>query len=218
MNAGLRLENIAHIVTDAGVDKAVLAPLSYDFVPGQFNVVGGPSGAGKTTLLSILSLSVRAARGAIYDGNQNLSVLSLSGQLRWRKDNLGLIFQSSRLIGVMTALEHIRLAASLRGRPEAEARGVEILAALGMADKLHHMPTQLSGGEKQRVAIAQALCCQPKIILADEPTAALDHDNAALVAQTLRRYAYDKSAVVICVSHDRAVIDAADNFLMLEKP
>jgi putative ABC transport system ATP-binding protein len=128
------------------------------------------------------------------------------------------VFQTSRLVAVMDVVQHIRLAAAVRRQPDAIARGADLLAALGMGDKLNQLPAQLSGGEKQRVAIAQALCAQPDVLLADEPTAALDQANAELVAYTLRSYARERNAVVICVSHDRAVIDAADHLLKLERP
>lgn len=216
-SAALQLQNVMHSVLDGGLEKRTLAPLSCSFQPGQFHVVGGPSGAGKTTLLSILSLTVKARTGMILWGEQNLTALTADRQSHWRRQHLGLIFQTSRLVGVMNVKEHVRLAASIRGCPEAEPEGLSILHALGMSEKLNHLPAQLSGGEKQRVAIAQALCAQPAILLADEPTAALDQQNAALVAHTLRRFARDRSAVVICVSHDRVVIDAADDLLMLEK-
>ncbi len=199
-------------------EKVTLAPLSRSFEPGRFHVIGGPSGSGKTTLLSILSLTVKATRGMILWGSESLTGLRPSGQAKWRRDHLGLVFQTSRLVGVMTAVEHIKLAAAIRGIPEAESDGLAILKALGMETKLTQTPDKLSGGEKQRVAIAQALCCHPSIILADEPTAALDQTNAELVAHTLRSYARERQAVVICVSHDRAVIDAADELLMLAKP
>ena len=216
--AALSLDGIAHSVVEGQSEKVTLAPLSRTFEPGRFHVVGGPSGSGKTTLLSILSLTVRATRGMILWGPQNLTALRPAAQAKWRRDHLGLVFQTSRLVGVMNTREHIRLAAAIRGMPDAEAEGLSILHTFGMQAKLDHTPDKLSGGEKQRVALAQALCCRPAILLADEPTAALDQTNAELVAYTLRTYARQQEAVVICVSHDRAVIDAADDLLMLAKP
>jgi ABC-type lipoprotein export system ATPase subunit len=213
----LVIDEVAHAIIEGGREKQLLAPLSRRFEPGCFHVVGGPSGAGKTTLLSILSLTVSPTRGAIFWGEDNLSRLADAEQSAWRRQNLGLIFQTSRLVGVMTVREHIRLASAIRGKPEAEAEGLAILDMLGMAARLARLPAKLSGGEKQRVAIAQALCINPSILLADEPTAALDRDNAALVAETLRTFAHERGAVVICVSHDRVVIDAADDLMMLEK-
>jgi putative ABC transport system ATP-binding protein len=219
MSAGSALfaEGIAQVLVEGSAEKTTLAPLSRRFEAGKLHVVGGPSGSGKTTLLSILSLTVRASRGMIKWGTQNLTQLKPAAQAQWRRENLGLVFQTSRLVGVMNPAEHIRLAAAIRGRPEAEEEGIAALRALGMGNRLTHLPAQLSGGEKQRVALAQALCARPAVLLADEPTAALDQTNAALVAHTLRTFARQCNAVVICVSHDRVVMDAADELLILEK-
>ena len=215
---GLELDQIAHSIREGGHDKAVLAPLQRHFQSGRFHVVGGPSGAGKTTLLSLLSLTVRARCGAIRWRGEELTKLCSPAQSAWRRANLGLIFQTSRLVSVVTVSDHIRLSAALRRDPAAGAAGFALIDKLGLSDKLGSLPVQLSGGEKQRLAIAQALCFAPPLLLADEPTAALDQANAALVAQTLRTYARNQHAVVICVSHDRTVIDAADDVLMLERP
>lgn len=218
MISALTLDHIAHHVLDAGSAKVTLAPLNRHFLPGLLNVVGGPSGSGKTTLLSILSLTVRAAQGMIKFGDENLTLLKPASAAAWRRGNIGMIFQTSRLVSLMSVREHIHLAAATRGKVEAVEEGMALLHQLGLGDKLGHSPTQLSGGEKQRLAIAQALCFRPAILLADEPTAALDQANAELVSHTMRAYARANSAVVICVSHDRAVIDAADDLLMLQKP
>ncbi len=213
----LTMDRVSHAIREGGVAKTILAPISRSFAPGRLHVVGGPSGSGKTTLLSILSLTVRAMQGAVLWGEDNLSLLTPAAQAGWRRERLGLIFQTSRLVSVMNPAEHVRLAAAIRNRPDAEREGLAALTALGMADRLRQLPAQLSGGEKQRVAIAQAICARPSVLLADEPTAALDQSNAALVAETLRRFARTHDAVVVCVSHDRVVMDAADELLMLEK-
>jgi putative ABC transport system ATP-binding protein len=218
MSVSLSLDHVAHQVIDAGEAKATLALLNRPFRPGLLNVVGGPSGAGKTNLLSILSLTVRAAQGMIRFGDENLTALKPAGATAWRRNNIGMVFQTSRLVSLMSVKEHIHLAAATRGKVDAVEEGLALLHQLGLGDKLGHRPDQLSGGEKQRVAIAQALCFKPPVLLADEPTAALDQGNADLVAHTLRAYARAEKAVVICVSHDRAVIDAADDLLMLQKP
>jgi putative ABC transport system ATP-binding protein len=181
------------------------------------NVVGGPSGAGKTTLLSILSLTVRATQGMILFGETNLTALSAPAAKDWRRQHIGMVFQTSRLVSLMSVREHILLAAKIRGAGTAIAEGLQRLKDFGLSDKLDARPDSLSGGEKQRVALAQALSFAPPVLLADEPTAALDQKNAELVAQTLRAYAREKEAVVICVSHDRALFDAADDILKLEK-
>ena len=213
----LILDDVSHRMFEAGTSRQVLAPISRRFEPGQFHVVGGPSGAGKTTLLSILSLSVRPSAGHVHWGECDLTGLPPAEQARWRRQHLGLIFQTSRLVSVMTVAEHIGLAAAIRLQPTAVAEGLALLATLGLGERIGQLPAQLSGGEKQRVALAQALCARPAILLADEPTAALDRANAALVARTLRDFARDRGAVVICVSHDAVVMEAADNLLILEK-
>jgi putative ABC transport system ATP-binding protein len=214
---GMILNDVAHRVSEAGHVKPTLAPLSHGFAPGRLHVVGGPSGAGKTTLLSILALAIAPAAGEVWLGGENLTRLPPAARQDWRRAQLGLIFQTVRLVSVMTVADHIALAAAIRRRDEALADGQRILAALGLDGKLGHRPDQLSGGEKQRVAIAQTLCARPAVLLADEPTAALDHANARTVADTLRDYARSAGAVVICVSHDRALLDHADELLMLEK-
>jgi putative ABC transport system ATP-binding protein len=210
-------DGIAQRLLEGSQSRTTLACLTRRFDPGRFHVVRGPSGSGKTTLLSILSLTVTAAQGSISWGSSNLTRLDPAAQAVWRRQNLGLVFQTSRLVGVLTPVEHIRLAAAIRNRPDAVGNGLAMLDALGLGSQLDRLPAQLSGGEKQRVAIAQALCSHPSVLLADEPTAALDHGNAALVAETLRGFAHRHGAVVICVSHDQVVIDAADDLLTLEK-
>jgi ABC-type lipoprotein export system ATPase subunit len=216
-NRPLVLHDVAHSMAEAGKPRQVLAPISHAFHPGRFHVVGGPSGAGKTTLLSILALCVRPTLGQVSWGEDDLTLLPAAAQAQWRRRHLGLIFQTSRLVSVMTVAEHVQLAAAIRQQPAAAARGLAILAALGLAERRGQLPAQLSGGEKQRVALAQALCAQPAILLADEPTAALDRGNAARVATTLKDFARESGAIVVCVSHDAVVIDAADDLLTLEK-
>ncbi len=218
MTKALVVDAIAHGVIEGSASKPTLAPLSKRFEPGRLHVVGGPSGSGKTTLLSILALVVRPTRGAISWGTQILTDLPAARATAWRRENLGIVFQTSRLVSVMTVAEHIRLAATIRRMPCANAKGHAILGAFGMRDRLDHRPVELSGGEKQRLALAQALCATPAILIADEPTAALDQTNAEQVAAALRSYARDHHAVVICVSHDRAVIDVADDLTLLERP
>jgi putative ABC transport system ATP-binding protein len=217
MSAALILDHVSHSVLEAGSEKRTLATLNRRFEPGLLNVVGGPSGAGKTTLLSILSLTVRATSGMILFGETNLTALSASATKEWRRRHIGMVFQTSRLVSLMSVREHILLAARIRGSGSAIAEGLKRLKDFGLSDKLDSRPEKLSGGEKQRVALAQALSFDPPVLLADEPTAALDQQNAELVAQSLRAYAREKGAVVVCVSHDRALFDAADQILKLEK-
>lgn len=219
MSAALAVSDIHHEVSDGSAVKRTLSPLTRRFEPGAFHVFGGPSGAGKTTLLSLLSLAVRAAGGRIFHGGSELTALSAREAGAWRRTHLGMVFQTTRLVAIMTAQEHIALASRLRPHaPGAFEKGMALLFTLGLADQLHQLPGQLSGGEKQRIALAQALCFAPSIVLCDEPTAALDGANARLIGEILADYAHDQNAVVICASHDRALHELADHSFDLERP
>lgn len=218
MSAGvLQIEALSRSVVEAGQEKRTLAPLDRVFAPRRLHVVTGPSGVGKTTLLSLLAQAIRPTTGMIRWGDTNLTQLAPNAIADWRRRTLGMIFQTSRLVSVMTALENVCFGGAIRGIDVRE-EGLRLLGAFAMGDKYDHLPAQLSGGEKQRVAIAQALACRPALLLADEPTASLDSDNAAFVAETLTAYARANAAVVVCVSHDRTVIDRADEVLILERP
>lgn len=213
----LILDRLSRSVLDSGEEKRTLAPLTCTFAPGKLHVVSGPSGAGKTTLLSLLALAVPASGGLLHWGRDNLTALKPSVATAWRRSNLGMIFQTSRLVSVMTALENACFGGAIRGL-DVRDEALRLLDGFRLGARKDQLPAQLSGGEKQRVAIAQALACRPPLLLADEPTASLDAANAAFVAETLRAYARANAATVICVSHDRVVIDAADDLVTLQRP
>lgn len=217
MTTTLSISSLSRRQGDAGCERPILAPLTRSFEPGKLSVVTGPSGAGKTTLLSLLSLAVPASSGTILHGATDLGELDPVAAQRWRRTRLGMVFQTSRLIKMLSVAEHIELAAMLRPAGDAHQRGLDLLDRLGLGDKLAARPSELSAGEKRRVALAQAMCIEPEIILADEPTAALDSVDAQLVGSCLRDYAHRSNAVVICVSQDRQIIDNADDLLTLEK-
>jgi putative ABC transport system ATP-binding protein len=212
------LEGVSHSAGSGAGRTAVLAPLTLALQPGCFVCVSGPSGAGKTTALSILAAVVTPTRGTLHHGSQSISILPEPARRDWRRRHVGLVFQTCRLFDILSADEHMALVARLRGNPAAHEAGRHWLARLGLGDRLHQRPGQLSGGEKQRVALAQALAAAPAVLLADEPTAALDAANAEIVAQTLARYADETGAVVVAVSHDRVMFNAAHHCVELEKP
>jgi ABC-type lipoprotein export system ATPase subunit len=218
MSAGLVAKNLMHRVSDGAGLKSTLAPVSAQFRPGGFHAVNGPSGAGKTTLLSLLSLLVAPASGGVLWNGEEITGRSAEQGATWRRRYVGLMFQHGRLMSLLTVREHIAMVSRLRARPDALEYGLALLDMLGLADKTELLPAQLSGGEKQRVALAQALCAWPAIVLADEPTAALDEANSRTVATTLSGYAREHEAVVICVTHDKVVSAKADTTLTLSKP
>jgi putative ABC transport system ATP-binding protein len=214
----LQADGLYHQIKDATGYKKTLARFDQKFEPGTFYAIGGPSGSGKTTLLALLSLTVEPSAGSIFWNAQNLCELSAVDRVAWRRQNMGLIFQHSRLISVMNVKDHIHYVAGMRNSPEAVDEGFRLLDELGMNDKHASLPAQLSGGEKQRLAIAQALSARPAIILADEPTASLDKDNAIIVANLLRDFSIKSGGIVVCVTHDRNVSDLSDHFINLKNP
>ena len=217
MTTGLVATDLGLRIKDGASFKETLAPFSATFTPGRFHAVSGPSGAGKTTLLSLLSLVVAPTNGSVAWNGEEVTRRSAQDSALWRRRHVGLMFQHCRLMSLLSVGEHIALVSRLRSTPTARENGLELLGMLGMADKVDLLPAQLSGGEKQRLALAQALCAGPEIVLADEPTAALDKANSEAVASTLRDYAKTRNAVVVCVTHDKAVSARADAIIELTK-
>jgi putative ABC transport system ATP-binding protein len=213
----LSLEDIGLMIGD-GIDRRwMFNGLSLGFGPGQFHCLSGPSGSGKTTILSMLAGIVIPERGSAVHAGVRLSELTPAARQTWRTAAVALAFQTNRLIDILSVAEHLALVARIRNDAVAEARGHDWLARFGLADKLGHRPGQLSGGEKARVALAQALAAATPLLFADEPTAALDSTNAAFVARTLRGHAETSGTTVVAVSHDRAMIDMAHQSVVLGK-
>jgi len=213
----MQLDRIDYALSEGGQRRLLLNGFSQAFQPGRFACLTGPSGTGKTTILSLMAGVVQPDGGHVLDGDTAISGLSVPARAMWRRASVGLVFQTCRLIDVLTVADHMALVARLRRQPEAQDAGHRLLAQFGLAGKLGQRPGQLSGGEKQRVALAQALAARPRVVLADEPTAALDRANAAAVAAALRHYAETTAAVVIAVSHDQVMIDAAHDEVRLMK-
>jgi putative ABC transport system ATP-binding protein len=184
-------------------------------------VVGllGPSGSGKTTLLNVIGCITEPNAGWMQlDGEVVYDDRWLRRDLRrLRLEKIGFIFQTHNLLPFLNSTENVMEVLELAGVPRAEARAaaLELLAYLGVGHRRNAMPSQLSGGEAQRVAIARALANRPRIILADEPTAALDSERARIVMDLLRRVARDREAAVLCVTHDEKIFDRFDRIFRL---
>ena len=173
--------------------------------PGFFAVMG-PSGSGKTTLLHLLAGLDRPDGGRIEVGGERIDELPEAALTRYRRQRIGIVFQQFNLLPTMTALENVMLPGTLDGRPAAQlrARAAELLAELGLADRLEHRPDALSGGEQQRVAIARALFFDPPVLFADEPTGNLDSATSGRLWELLRRLASEKGMLVLMVTHEPA--------------
>jgi putative ABC transport system ATP-binding protein len=185
---------------------------------GEFAALVGPSGCGKTTLLNLIGGLDRPTRGTVRVDNTDLHQLSDADLVRFRLEHIGFVFQAYNLIPVLTALENTVFIMELQGIPAAERnrRGMELLDAVGLADKAHHRPAQLSGGQQQRVAVARALASKPAFVLADEPTANLDSKSAATLLDIMVELNRTEGTLFLFSTHDPRVVDRAKRTFHLE--
>ena len=195
-----------------------LSDVNLEIRSGQLTLLMGPSGSGKTTLLSILGCILRASSGNLELLGENVTALPENALPRLRRDLIGFVFQGFNLFPALTAAENVALAMDLRGigAKAARWRAEELLAEVGLKDRMNAVPADLSGGQKQRVAIARALAGDPPILLADEPTAALDSSSGRTVIELLQRLAHQHARAVVMVTHDPRVLPYGDRILHLE--
>ena len=213
----LELNNITRTFTLGG-ERAGVFGVSLAVSQGRMAVVAGPSGSGKTTLLQVAGLLDPPEAGEVRLEGEAVSGLSEKARCALRLRKLGFVFQSFNLVPVLDALENVMLPLQLQGAPESQARsrGAEMLDRVGLADRLAHRPGQLSGGQQQRVAIARALVAQPRLVLADEPTANLDHAHGGPLLELMAGLARETGTAFLIASHDPAVIKQADDVFRLE--
>jgi len=178
--------------------------------PGEFVAILGPSGSGKSTLLGLAAGLDRPSEGEVRIGGRVIQDLSEDQLARLRRGAIGFVFQSFQLLPNLTALENVLLPLELAERPEPLARARRLLAQVGLAEREHHYPVQLSGGEQQRVALARAFAPSPALLFADEPTGNLDGATGALVLETLAALRTETGATLVLVTHDPAVASLAD--------
>ncbi len=181
---------------------------------GEFTVILGPSGSGKTTLLNLVGAIDESTKGSIEVDGVELENLDVDGQVKYRRESVGFVFQFFNLIPTLTAAENVELVADLTMSDGAD-RTVEVLEQVGLADRMHHFPSQLSGGEQQRVAIARALVKRPSILLCDEPTGELDFETGRMILGLLKRVSKEQGQTVLLVTHNAAIGDIADRVLRL---
>ena len=200
----------------AGVVHA-LSAVDLDVSAGELVVLRGASGAGKSTLLNLLSGLDRPTSGALYFGNERLDLASESHLVQYRRDRLGIVFQSFGLLPVLTAAENIEIPlriSAVNSRDRA-ARVAEVLELVGLSDHAEQLPEELSGGQQQRVGIARALVSRPAILLADEPTAQLDSANAATIMNLLAGLVESQGVAAVISTHDDLASERATKVLTL---
>ncbi len=196
-----------------------LEALDLDVPRGEFLALMGPSGSGKTTLLNLLSGIDSPTDGSLVIAGVELAKLSRRELTKWRANHVGYIFQLYHLVPVLTAFENVELPLLLGNfsRKERRERVETALTLVGLGDRMHHTPGELSGGQEQRVAIARALVADPPLMVADEPTGDLDRDSAVRILDLLRDLARDHGKTIVMVTHDPRAAAAADRTLHLEK-
>ena len=196
-----------------------LEALDLDVPKGEFLALMGPSGSGKTTLLNLLSAIDSPTSGSLVIAGIDISKLSRRDLTKWRAAHVGYIFQLYHLIPVLSAFENVELPLLLSSlsKKERHARVETALSLVGLADRMHHTPSELSGGQEQRVAIARAVVADPPLLVADEPTGDLDRESAIRILDLLRQLARDHGKTIVMVTHDAKAAAVADRTLHLEK-
>ncbi|MBX9687264.1 MAG: ATP-binding cassette domain-containing protein [Candidatus Obscuribacterales bacterium] len=211
-------ENISYFYGNAGLRKQVLVDVNITVESGEIVILTGPSGSGKTTLLTLVGCLRMLPTGSLIINGAQVSKAS-EERLTMLRRGIGFIFQSHNLHNSLTALQNVRMGLEVHGKmPSAEMDSIaqQKLAEVGLSEHGNHYPKQLSGGQKQRVAVARALSSQPSIILADEPTAALDSKSGRDVVALLHRLAKEKGTAILMVTHDNRILDVADRIINME--
>ena len=216
----LEAESLTKIYGSGHTEVVAVLDVSLKIARGEVVALLGPSGAGKSTLLTLLGLIRPPNKGRIvidgtvvFENNQDKVNVRC-----FRRETLGFVFQKTNLIPFLTAAENVRLAMEINDQPAkvSRKRAMELLEYLGVAERAEHLPSKLSGGEQQRVAVARALANSPSLILADEPTAALDSVRGRQVMELFRKVAHEHNAGVIVVTHDHRALDVFDRTLEME--
>ena len=196
----------------------VLKQVNFEARMGELLMLVGPSGCGKTTLLSVIAGTLGVDQGEVEVFNTGLHSMDKPAVTKFRAANIGFIFQQYNLIPTLNCIENVSVPLRIQGQKAAfaEKKAAEMLETVGLGKRMHHRPNMLSGGQQQRVAIARALVHDPKLIICDEPTAALDSENGAKVMEILRGVAAKPGRCVIIVTHDNRIFKYADRMTFME--
>lgn len=217
-NPAISVRELTKTYQEGSTGIPALRGVDLDVYPGELVLLMGPSGSGKTTLLSIMGCILTATSGSVRIVGKEVTNLSEKELPPVRLDHIGFIFQGFNLFPTLTASENVELMLDLKGVQglAATRRAQQLLDQVGLGNKYYSFPSDLSGGEKQRVAIARALAGEPQIILADEPTAALDSTTGRNVLEIMRSLAHDRGRAVVIVTHDPRTLEFADRTVKIE--
>lgn len=213
MSAFVELKDVRKIYRMGEVEIAAANGIDFAINKGEFAVVVGPSGAGKTTVLNILGGMDTATSGEVIVGDSDISKYNNKQLTAYRRDDIGFVFQFYNLIPNLTALENVELALQICKEPLDAA---EVLSEVGLKERADNFPAQLSGGEQQRVSIARALAKNPKLLLCDEPTGALDYNTGKAILKLLQDTCREKGMTVILITHNSAIAPMADRVIHIK--
>jgi len=214
----LKLEGVSKVYGHGSSAVVAVNDVTLEMPGGRFVILMGPSGSGKTTLLMLMGCLLKPTSGRIFLFDQEVSSLAESQLPFVRRKQIGFIFQSFNLFPALTALENVEVTLNLKriNGSGAKRKAAELLTKVGLEKRLHYLPEDLSGGEKQRVAVARALAGDPPIILADEPTGMLDSKTGRMIVALLKELSQNENRLVFMVSHDNRILDLADEILFME--
>ena len=218
MPAAIAVRQLTKTYAEGSAGVTALRGVDLDVHPGEVLMLVGPSGSGKTTLLSIMGCILSPSSGSVCIAGKEVGTLGHKELPQVRLEHIGFVFQGFNLFPTLSAGENLELMLDLKGirRAAAKERARALLEQVGLGQKYNSFPSDLSGGQKQRVAIARALAGDPQIVLADEPTAALDSHTGRSVMETMRDLAHERGRAVVVVTHDSRVMDFADRTVHIE--
>ncbi|HYW18705.1 MAG TPA: DevA family ABC transporter ATP-binding protein [Nodularia sp. (in: cyanobacteria)] len=214
----IAIKNLNHYYGKGALKKQILFDINLDIYPGEIVIMTGPSGSGKTTLLSLIGGLRSVQEGSLKFLGTEMSGASQNRLVQIRR-NIGYIFQAHNLLGFLSATQNVQMAVELNDHVtpnEAIAKSQAMLGAVGLQDKVTYYPDSLSGGQKQRIAIARALVNSPPLVLADEPTAALDKQSGRDVVEIMQGLAKEQGTSILLVTHDNRILDIADRIVEME--
>ena len=206
----IELKNIYLTIKNSSFETDILEGINFYAAKGEALCLIGPSGSGKSSLISIMGGLEKPTKGSVTINKRDITLFNETELARFRKENIGIVFQSFHLLPNLTALENVALPLHLLNTPQAEKLSVEALSKVGLESRAEHLPSQLSGGEQQRVALARAFIGKPKIILADEPTGNLDSKSSSVVIDMLFSLKKEQETTLIFATHDEKLSSKCD--------